>query len=69
MRHRVACAPVRDLTEVVNDPHLHERGMLQKQDHPELGPIVVQHSPLRYLGTELGRSSRAARSGPTPRRS
>jgi len=50
MAHRVPCAPVRNLSEVVNDPHLHERGMLQWQDHPELGRIVVQHSPLRFAG-------------------
>jgi len=50
MAHRVPCAPVRNLAEVVNDPHLHARGMLQWQDHPELGRIVVQHSPLRFAG-------------------
>lgn len=50
MAQRVPCAPVRNLTEVVNDPHLHARGMLQHQDHPELGRIVVQHSPLRFAG-------------------
>ena len=53
MSHRVPCAPVRDLDEVVNDPHLHERGALQWQDHPELGRIVVQHSALRFFGSEL----------------
>jgi CoA:oxalate CoA-transferase len=52
MRHRVPCAPVRDLDEVVNDPHLHARGALQWQEHPELGRIPVQSSPLRFAGTE-----------------
>ena len=50
MKHRVPCAPVRTLMEVVNDPHLHQRGMLQWIDHPELGRIVVQSSPMRYDG-------------------
>jgi len=50
MRHRVPCAPVRTLMEVVNDPHLHQRGMLQWIDHPELGRIVVQSSPIRFDG-------------------
>ena len=50
--HRVPCAPVRNLDEVVNDPHMHARGALQWQDHPELGRIVVPHSPLRFAGTE-----------------
>jgi len=52
LAHRVPCAPVRSLDEVVNDPHMHERGSLQWQEHPELGRIVVQHSPLRFAGTE-----------------
>ena len=50
MANRVPCAPVRDLDEVVNDPHLHERGFLQWQQHPELGRIAVQGSPLRFHG-------------------
>jgi len=51
MKHRVPCAPVRTLKEVVNDPHLHQRGMLQWIEHPELGRIVVQSSPMRYDDT------------------
>ncbi len=52
MKHRVPCAPVRDLDEVVNDPHLHARGALLWQEHPELGRIPVQSSPLRFAGTD-----------------
>lgn len=44
----VPAAPVRNLDEVVNDPNMHARGALQHQDHPEFGPIVVQHSPIRF---------------------
>lgn len=43
----VPSAPVRELGEVVNDPHLRQRGMLSEMDHPELGPLVVPHSPIR----------------------
>jgi crotonobetainyl-CoA:carnitine CoA-transferase CaiB-like acyl-CoA transferase len=46
----VPCSPVRDINEVVVDPHLHERGMLREIDHPELGRVTVPHSPLRYDG-------------------
>ncbi|GHF67207.1 CaiB/BaiF CoA transferase family protein [Seohaeicola zhoushanensis] len=49
----VPCAPVRTLSEVMEDENMHARGSLQYQDHPELGRIVVQHSPLRYEGTPL----------------
>jgi crotonobetainyl-CoA:carnitine CoA-transferase CaiB-like acyl-CoA transferase len=50
---RVPCAPVRDLVEVVNDPHMHARGALVRIDHPELGEITVPRSPLRFAGSAL----------------
>ena len=49
---RVPCAPVRTMEEVVNDPHLHARGMLQWIDHPEYGRMVASASPLHFEGTE-----------------
>ncbi len=51
-QHDVPNAPVRDLAEVVCDPHLHERGSLQWVDHPQLGRIVVMGSPIRFAGSE-----------------
>ena len=50
--YRVPSAPVRNLREVMNDPHMHQRGMLEWIDHPELGRIVVPTSPLRYHGAD-----------------
>jgi CoA:oxalate CoA-transferase len=50
--YRIPCAPVRNAPEVMNDPHMHERGMLERIDHPELGEIVVPSTPLRLHGTE-----------------
>ncbi|HEV7414722.1 MAG TPA: CoA transferase, partial [Tianweitania sediminis] len=47
-KHRVPCAPLRDLGEVVHDPHMHARGMLQKVEHPLLGELVLPTSPMRY---------------------
>lgn len=49
---KVPCAPVRNAIEVMNDPHMHQRGMLQRIDHPSLGEIVVPSSPLRLHGSE-----------------
>jgi CoA:oxalate CoA-transferase len=43
----VPCAPVREISEVVADPHLRQRGMLQELEHPEMGTVTVPHSPLR----------------------
>ncbi len=51
-RHRVPCAPVRGLVEIMNDPHMHARGMLEWIDHPEFGRLVVPNSPLRLHGAD-----------------
>ena len=50
--YRIPCAPVRNAPEVMNDPHMHERGTLERIDHPELGEIVVPTTPLRLHGTD-----------------
>jgi crotonobetainyl-CoA:carnitine CoA-transferase CaiB-like acyl-CoA transferase len=52
-RAGVVAAAVRELDEVMRDAHMHERGMLVPTEHPELGPIVLPRSPIRYHGTEL----------------
>jgi CoA:oxalate CoA-transferase len=49
---KVPCAPVRELDEVVRDENMHARGALQMQDHPDLGRITVQQTPLRFAGLE-----------------
>lgn len=46
----VPCAPVRDLSEVVLDRNMHARGSLQWVDHPELGRVVLPHTPLQFEG-------------------
>ncbi len=51
-RYRIPCAPVRNAVEVMNDPHMHERGMLERIEHPSLGPIVTPNSPLRLHGAD-----------------
>jgi len=49
--NRVPCAPVRTAPEIMHDPHMHERGMLEDVEHPELGPITVPTTPLRLHGS------------------
>lgn len=53
LKEGVPCAPVRELGEVIEDENMHARGSLQRIDHPELGRIVVPHSPLRFEGSPL----------------
>ncbi|MDQ8728226.1 CoA transferase [Bradyrhizobium sp. LHD-71] len=48
----VPCAPVRNLSEVMHDENMHARGSLQWIDHPDLGRVVLPHSPLVFEGTE-----------------
>jgi formyl-CoA transferase len=50
MRAHVPSAPVRTLSEVVNDPHLHARGALRWVEHPQHGRLVISESPLRMHG-------------------
>jgi formyl-CoA transferase len=49
---RIPSAPVREISEVVNDEHMHARGALEWIDHPRYGRIAVQRSPMRFSGTD-----------------
>jgi len=50
-RAHVPCAPVRTAAEVVNDPHLLERGLWVDVDHPRRGKTRVPISPIRLHGS------------------
>ena len=47
---RVPSAPVRNIDEVINDKHLHARGMLKWTEHPVYGRMLAMGSPLRFRG-------------------
>jgi CoA:oxalate CoA-transferase len=49
---KVPCAPVRHLSEVRLDENMHARGSLQWIDHPQLGHVVLPHSPFVFEGVE-----------------
>ena len=49
---RLPVAPIRDLAEVMEDRHLHERGMLNRMRHPYMGDVVLPSSPLRLFDYE-----------------
>lgn len=51
--HRVPCAPVKELREVNEDPHLIERGMIRYVDHPHNGRVPTVGNPLR-VGDNVG---------------
>lgn len=52
MRHRVPSSPVRDLHDVIHDPHMLARRAIEWIDHPDLGKIPVPNSPIRYEGSD-----------------
>jgi CoA:oxalate CoA-transferase len=52
-KYRIPLSPVRDVDEVMRDPHMHERGTLEWVDHPELGRVVLPTTPLRVHGTDV----------------
>jgi CoA:oxalate CoA-transferase len=52
MSHRVPCSPVRNLDEVVNDAHMHERRALEWVEHPMYGRVCLPNSSLRFEGVE-----------------
>jgi formyl-CoA transferase len=56
----VPCAPVRTAGEVVNDPHLHARGVWVDVEHPRRGTTRVPVSPIRLHGSAPGSVARPA---------
>lgn len=51
-QHHVPAAPVRDVLEVLADPHLQARGFLT-QHLTDAGAVVLPNSPMRYEGSLL----------------
>lgn len=49
----VPCAPVKEIDEVANDPHLREREMVNEIEHPEFGTISVPGLPIRLSESPL----------------
>jgi formyl-CoA transferase len=49
----VPCGAVLTTLELMHDPDLHERGMMQKVEHPVRGPVIVPAWPLRMSDSEV----------------
>lgn len=48
--HHVPCAPVMSIADVVNTPHMIERGTVRKISDPKLGEVNMPGMPLRFSG-------------------
>jgi len=49
----VPCGAVLTTLELINDPDLHARGMMQTIDHPLRGPVTVASWPLRMSDSKV----------------
>lgn len=49
----VPCSPINSIDQVFEDPHLRERGMVIKQQHPLAGEIELVGNPINYSRTPL----------------
>jgi crotonobetainyl-CoA:carnitine CoA-transferase CaiB-like acyl-CoA transferase len=57
------CAAVQRPDELLADPQLLARGMLERHPHPTLGEVVFHGNPLRFSGAELRERALAPRLG------
>jgi crotonobetainyl-CoA:carnitine CoA-transferase CaiB-like acyl-CoA transferase len=48
----VPCAKVARPDELIHDPQLRARGMIERHPHPNLGEIVLHGNPLRFSGAD-----------------
>jgi crotonobetainyl-CoA:carnitine CoA-transferase CaiB-like acyl-CoA transferase len=62
-KFRIPVSPVRDVSEVMHDPHMHERGMLEWVDHPDLGRVVLPTTPIRLHDTDIAPTQPSPRVG------
>jgi CoA:oxalate CoA-transferase len=46
----IICGAVKELREVMADAHMHERGALREIEHPQIGPMTMFSSPIRFNG-------------------
>ncbi len=50
--HHIPSAPLRNVNEVLEDPHLRARGFLTEHTTPN-GTVALPNSPMRYAGSSL----------------
>lgn len=49
----VPCAPINDVEDVVNDPHIESRGMIAEMEHPEHGTFKAPSNPVNFSSLEV----------------
>jgi crotonobetainyl-CoA:carnitine CoA-transferase CaiB-like acyl-CoA transferase len=46
----IPCGPVLDVGQILEDPHIKERGVLHQWQHPQLGPMIQVKTPIAVDG-------------------
>lgn len=46
----IPCGPVLDVGQILEDPHVKERGVLHQWQHPQLGPMIQVKTPIAVDG-------------------
>lgn len=59
----VACGMVRSVGDIVEEPHVQARALLEEVDYPSLGKIVAVKTPIYFSGKEAPFRRRAPRLG------
>ena len=59
----VPCAPIANVAEVSRNPHLLERQMILRADHPTFAELIVPGSPLKTTGVTSTPNTRAPQLG------
>ncbi|MBA68161.1 MAG: carnitine dehydratase [Rhizobiales bacterium] len=52
---RIPCMPVRDMAEILEDPHLKTTGFFTRREHPSEGGWYDMKSPVRYSASTTSR--------------
>jgi len=59
----VPCATIRTIGEIIQEPHVQSRGLLEELDYPTLGKIVTVKSPIFFSGKPAPTRFRAPQLG------
>jgi CoA:oxalate CoA-transferase len=51
----IPSGPINDVAQVINDPQVNARGMIQSVEHPVAGPVAVTTSPVKMSRTPVDR--------------
>jgi len=54
----IPCGVVKDVVDLLNDPHLKARNMVVDIDHPKLGKIKTYNNPIMFDGKNMGIDSK-----------